>query len=101
MSAIPLVELLAGGRPAETAIADRGGVVISLARLCRDVSANAERIRQTGGRRGLLLTADGYWGAVGLLALMSANVEVLMPPNIQPDIAATLDGLFDLIVTDR
>jgi acyl-coenzyme A synthetase/AMP-(fatty) acid ligase len=102
MSAIPLVELLTRGRPAETAVADRGGgVIISLACLLRDVGANAERIRQTGCRRGLLLTADAYWGAVGLLALMSANVEVLMPPNIQPDIAATLNGLFDLIVTDR
>ena len=101
MSVTPLMELLAGGRPDETPMADCSGVIISLSRLRRDVSANGERIRQTGCRRGLLLTRDAYWGAVGLFALMSADVEILMPPNIQPDIASTLTGLFDLIVTDR
>src|SRR5262245_44541019 len=101
MSVTPLVELLAGGRPDETSVADCSGVMISLSRLCRDVRANGERIRQTGCRRGLLLTGDAYWGAVGLFALMSADVEILMPPNIQPEIATALSGLFDLIVTDR
>src|SRR5262245_65123177 len=101
MSITPLVELLAYGRPDEMPVADCGGVLISLARLCRDVRANGERIRQIGCRRGLLLTEDAYWGAVGLFALMSAEVEVLLPPNIRPDIATTLTGQFDLIVTDR
>jgi hypothetical protein len=101
MSVRPLVELLDGGRPDETPVADCGGVMISHSRLCRDVRANGERIRQTGCRRGLLLTGDAYWGAVGLFALMSAEVQVLMPPNIRPEIATTLTGLFDLIVTDR
>jgi acyl-coenzyme A synthetase/AMP-(fatty) acid ligase len=101
MSITPFVELLAVGRPGETPVADCGGVVISLSRLCRDLNANAERIRRTGCRRALLLTADAYWGAVGLFALMSADVEVLLPPNIRPDIATTLAGLFDLIVTDK
>jgi hypothetical protein len=102
MSVTPLVELLAGGRPEETPVADcGGGVVITLSRLCRDLRANGERIRRTGSRRALLLTGDAYWGAVGLFALMSADVEVLVPPNIRPDIAMTLAGLFDLIVTDK
>ena len=101
MSVTPLAELLAGGRPDGTPVADCGGAMICFSRLCRDVRANGERIRQAGCRRGLLLTGDAYWGAVGLLALMSADAEVLMPPNIRPDIATTLTGLFDLIVTDR
>jgi len=101
MSIVPLVELLAHVRPDETPVADCGGVSLSLSRLCRDVRANSERICQTGCRRGLLLTQDAYWGAVGLFALMSADVEVLMPPNIRPDIASSLTGQFDLILTDR
>jgi 3-hydroxymyristoyl/3-hydroxydecanoyl-(acyl carrier protein) dehydratase len=102
MSVTPLVELLAGGRREETPVAaSGGGVAISLSGLRRDVRANGERIRRTGCRRALLLTGDAYWGAVGLFALMSADVEVLMPPNIRPDIATTLAGLFDLIVTDK
>jgi AMP-binding enzyme/ApeI dehydratase len=101
MSVTPLVELLAGGRADETPVADCGGVMISLSRFRRDVRANGERIRQSGCQRGLLLTGDAYWGAVGLFALMSADVEILMPPSIQADIATTLTGLFDLIVTDR
>jgi acyl-coenzyme A synthetase/AMP-(fatty) acid ligase len=82
-------------------VADCDGATISLSRLRRDVGANADRIRQADCRRALLLTGDAYWGAVGLLALMSANVEVLMPPNVRPDIATALAGRFDLIVTDR
>jgi len=101
MSVTPLVELLAGGQPDATPVADCSGAIISLSRLRRDIRANGERIRQSGCRRGLLLTQDAYWGAVGLFALMSADVEILMPPNIQPDIATRLSGLFDLIVTDR
>jgi len=100
MSVTPLVKLLACGRPDRTPVADCGGVIASRSRLCRDVRANGERIRQTGCRRGLLLTGDAYWGAVGLFALMSADAEVLMPPNGRPDITTTLAGLFDLIVTD-
>jgi acyl-coenzyme A synthetase/AMP-(fatty) acid ligase len=101
MSVSPLAEILGGGSPGETPVADCGGVMIPLSRLRRDVSANGERIRQAGCRRALLLTGDAYWGAVGLFALMSADVEVLMPPNCRPDVAAELTGLFDLIVTDR
>jgi len=97
----PLVELLACGRSDEIPVAACGGVMITHCRLCRDVRANGTRIRQMGCRRGLLLTQDAYWGAVGLFALMSADVEVLLPPNIRPDIATTLTGQFDLIVTDR
>ena len=101
MRVTPLAELLAGGRPEQTPVADCSGAIIPLSRLSRDVRANGERIRRSGCRRGLLLTADAYWGAVGLFALMSADVEILMPPSIQPDIATTLSGLFDLIVTDK
>jgi hypothetical protein len=75
MSITPLTALLAHGcREDDTPVADCDGVTISLSRLRRDVGANADRIRQADCRRALLLTGDAYWGAVGLLALMSANV---------------------------
>lgn len=100
MTVTPLSRLLADGRAGETPLADCDGAILSLSRFRRDVAANAQHIRRRGCRRGLLLTKDAYWGAVGLFALMSADADVVMAPNTRPGIAALLAGLFDLVVTD-
>ncbi|WP_188263073.1 AMP-binding protein [Azospirillum tabaci] len=84
MTAIPLSCLLAVGRPDDAPVA----VGVTFARFRADVAGNAARLK--GCRRGLLVAADGYWGAVGLLALLHAGAEVTIPPNAQPGTLAAL-----------
>lgn len=88
MTAIPLSRLLAVGRPDDAPVADG----VTFARFRADVAGNAARLK--GCRRGLLVAADAYWGAVGLLALLHAGAEVTIPPNAQPGTltALTADG---------
>lgn len=84
MTAIPLSRLLAVGRPDDAPVADG----VTFARFRADVAGNAARLK--GCRRGLLVAPDGYWGAVGLLALLHAGAEVTIPPNTQPGTLAAL-----------
>ncbi|WP_376962902.1 AMP-binding protein [Azospirillum sp. A26] len=84
MTAIPLSRLLAVGRPDDAPVADG----VAFARFRADVAGNAARLK--GCRRGLLVAADSYWGAVGLLALLHAGAEVTIPPNAQPGTLAAL-----------
>ncbi|CAO3449822.1 hypothetical protein [Azospirillum argentinense] len=84
MTVIPLSRLFAVGRPDDAPVADG----VTFARFRADVAGNAARLK--GCRRGLLVAADGYWGAVGLLALLHAGAEVTIPPNAQPGTLAAL-----------
>ena len=72
------------GRPDDAPVADG----VTFARFRADVAGNAARLK--GCRRGLLVAPDGYWGAVGLLALLHAGAEVTIPPNTQPGTLAAL-----------
>jgi acyl-CoA synthetase (AMP-forming)/AMP-acid ligase II len=89
MTIWPLDQLFAQ-RPGETPAAFSEGALRSFGQLRRDAGACAARLRQTGGRRALLVTRDAYWGAVGLLALASAGKEIILPPNA---LAQTLDAI--------
>src|SRR5216684_4289828 len=83
MSLLALSRLLLERPPPTTPVAESGNTVMDFARFHADVAANALRLRQLGCRRGLLVTKDSYWGAVGLFALMHAGAEVIMPQNSQ------------------
>jgi acyl-coenzyme A synthetase/AMP-(fatty) acid ligase/3-hydroxymyristoyl/3-hydroxydecanoyl-(acyl carrier protein) dehydratase len=96
---VPLSRLLVDG-PATTIVAMHAGEAINLAWLLADVAYNAELLRQRRCKRGLLLTNDAYMGAVGLLALISAGAEVIVPPNHGPGSLAALSGSWDLVVCD-
>ncbi|WP_146210756.1 AMP-binding protein [Azospirillum sp. TSO35-2] len=98
LSAHGLSRLLIEGRAGP--LASSGGVVIDHARFRSDVTANALRLRRAGCRRGLLVTADAYWGAVGLFALWLAGAEAVLPHNVQPGTLEDLRGGWDLLVTD-
>jgi acyl-coenzyme A synthetase/AMP-(fatty) acid ligase len=52
-------------------------------------------------RRGMLVTEDSYWFLVGLLALLHADVEIVLPPNAQPGTLEALRDAADVVVTDR
>lgn len=93
-----LARLLVDGRGG--AVASSGGAVIDAAGFRADVAANALRLRRAGCRRGLLVTADAYWGAVGLFALWLAGAEAVLPHNAQPGTLEALRGGWDLLVTD-
>jgi acyl-coenzyme A synthetase/AMP-(fatty) acid ligase len=97
---VPLSRLLVEGRSASTPVAEYGGAEIDLARFRSEVALNASVLQQCGCRRGLLVTEDAYYGAVGLFALMLAGAEVILPPNDRPGTVAMLAGAWDLVVCD-
>src|SRR5258708_7147803 len=90
MSVLALSRLLLEQRLPTTPVAESGNTVMDFARFHADVAANTLRLRQLGCRRGLLVTKDSYWGAVGLFALMNAGAEVIMPQNSQPGTLAAI-----------
>lgn len=101
MSLVPLSALLPAGRAADHRIAERAGESLSFARLREDVATNAARLVARGLRRGLLVSEDGYWFLVGLLALLQAGAEIVLPPNAQPGTLAALRDAADSVVADR
>src|SRR5713101_4110215 len=100
MSLLALSCLLLERRPPTTPVAESGNTVMDFARFHADVAANALRLRQLGCRRGLLVTKDSYWGAVGLFALMHAGAEVVMPQNAQRGTLAAISEAWDVLVRD-
>jgi acyl-coenzyme A synthetase/AMP-(fatty) acid ligase len=100
MSLLALSRLLLERRPPTTPVAESGATVMDFARFHADVAANALRLRQLGCRRGLLVTKDSYWGAVGLFALMHAGAEVIMPQNSQRGTLAAISDAWDFLVCD-
>jgi acyl-coenzyme A synthetase/AMP-(fatty) acid ligase len=101
MSLLSLTRLLLERRSPMTPVAESGATVIDFARFHADVSVNAFRLRQLGCRRGLLVTNDSYWGAVGLFALMHAGAEVVVPQNAQPGTLVAISDAWDCLVCDR
>ncbi len=101
MTTLALSRLFVGERSPATPVAVTGGAVVDIARFRADVAGNAARLAHAGCRRGLLLTQDAYWGAVGLFALLHAGAEAILPPNGQPGTLAALAGAWDWLVCDR
>ncbi len=88
------------GNPEEiVAIAVDGPV--DLAQFRRDVAANAEALAAQGCARGLLVTEDTYWCAVGMLALFQAGAEVVLPQNVTFGACGAIRRHWDLLVYDR
>jgi len=100
MSSLALSRLLLERRPPTTPVAESGNIVMDFARFHADVAANAFRLRQLGCRRGLLVTKDSYWGAVGLFALMHAGAEVIMPQDSRRGTLAAISDAWDFLVCD-
>jgi acyl-coenzyme A synthetase/AMP-(fatty) acid ligase len=92
-------DLLCGEVPrSRVATSDRR--TIELGQFRSDVAANAAALRAANCRRGLLLTQDTYWAAVGLVALLQSGATVVMPPNALPATLAALAGEWDSLVSD-
>ena len=95
-----LTSLLCGAADLSAVVAATGERHVDLGQLRRDVAHNAEALRARGCRRGLLVTRDTYWAAVGMLALCQAGAVVVMPPNALPATVSSLAGEWDCLVTD-
>jgi acyl-CoA synthetase (AMP-forming)/AMP-acid ligase II/3-hydroxymyristoyl/3-hydroxydecanoyl-(acyl carrier protein) dehydratase len=93
-------DLLIARSDISTIVAISDGRAIALDELRRDVGANAAALRARGCRRGLLVTRDVYWAAVGILALFEAGAVVVMPPNALSGTLASLTGEWDQLVSD-
>ncbi|HVJ42888.1 MAG TPA: AMP-binding protein [Dongiaceae bacterium] len=96
----------AAGRAATdiVAFADRangGELDVDVVQFQRDIAWNAARLKSLSCRQALLVCADTYWAAVGLLALFHAGAEVAMPPGARPDSLGPFRRPGDLVVTDR
>jgi acyl-coenzyme A synthetase/AMP-(fatty) acid ligase len=101
VSLVPLSTLLPAGRAADHRVAERAGESLIFSRLRDDVAANAARLAARDVRRGMLVTEDGYWFLVGLLALLQAGAEVVLPPNARPGTLAALHEAADAVIVDR
>ena len=69
-----LSDLLIGGG-SDVVIAYRQSRPILLSQFRRDIAHNATRLRERNCRRGLLMTVDTYWCAVGMLALFQIGAR--------------------------
>lgn len=101
MSVLRLSRLLVDGRSLEARVAENSATMMDFGRFRADVASSAARARQVGCRRGLLVTQDSYWGAVGLFALMHAGAEVVMPQNVRRGTLAAIADAWDLLVCDQ
>jgi acyl-coenzyme A synthetase/AMP-(fatty) acid ligase len=101
MSFLPLSRMMVERRSPSAPVAENGATVLDFARFRADVATNALRVRELGCQRGLLITRDSYWGAVGLFALMHAGAEVVMPQNAQRGTLAAISDAWDLFVCDE
>ena len=91
----------ADDRAAGNMVAFAGSATISVAQFHRDVAWNVTRLRGVACRRGLLVCADTYWAAVGILALCQVGATVALPSSTEPQSIATLINPDDYLIADR
>ena len=99
MSCLPLSALVNGARADAHPVACRAGELITLGRLRAEIARNARALQ--GARRALLVCDDSYAFVVGLLALLHAGVDVVLPPNTQSGTLRLIGPSYDLLVSDR
>ena len=91
---IPLSQLLSTGRPDSYPFAFSDGELRSFGQFRNDVGCNLSRLQAlapaapAGATRVVLFAEDSYLFCVGLLAILHAGFEVVLPENGQP---GTLD----------
>jgi acyl-coenzyme A synthetase/AMP-(fatty) acid ligase len=98
MSFVPLSRLLPDGRADHHAMAVRAERTLTFADFRAEVAACAGRVRAAGCRRGALVSKDGWSFAVGLMGLLQAGAEAVVPPNAQRGTLAALDGAWDMVL---
>ncbi len=92
---------LAGADNPDEIVAVTSGGPVDLAQFRRDIAVNAAALEQLGCRRGLLITVDSYWCAVGMLALFQVGAEVVLPQNVTAGACHAIGAQWDLLIYDR
>ena len=92
---------LVGAENSGEVVAVTSGGPIDLAQFRRDVSANAAALERLECRRGLLITEDSYWCAVGMLALFQIGAEVVLPQNVTAGACHAIGSQWDMLICDR
>ena len=99
MSILPLSQVVNGARADAHPVACRAGELVTLGQLRAEIAHNARALR--GARRALLVCDDSYSFVVGLLALLHAGADVVLPPNTQSGTLRLIGPSYDLLVSDR
>jgi acyl-coenzyme A synthetase/AMP-(fatty) acid ligase len=100
VTGLSVSQLLTGDLPAAHVVARRHGQALTLGRLRAEVARVSQEIQARRARRGLLVCSDSFQFLVGMLGLMAAGAEIVLPPNARPGTLAGLTGLFDVLVSD-
>jgi acyl-coenzyme A synthetase/AMP-(fatty) acid ligase len=101
VSLVSVPHLLAGQRPADHVVATRRREALPLGRLRAEIAWASGALRARRVRRGLLVCTDSFQFVVGMMALLGAGAEVVLPPNSRPGTLASLAGTFDMLVSDE
>lgn len=86
----PLSTLLNLGRPPDSAVYWTACSLVRWGDFARRIRGLTHGLRRSPAQRWLLACTDAGEFAVGLMALMQAGKEILLPPSLLPDV---LDGL--------
>jgi acyl-coenzyme A synthetase/AMP-(fatty) acid ligase len=92
MSLVPLSRVLSGSRPEDAVIAWRGDQAVRFGQfraMACAVAASAIR-----GQRVALICRDSIYFAAGLLGLIQAGAEIVLPANDHPALLAAMSGTF-------
>jgi acyl-coenzyme A synthetase/AMP-(fatty) acid ligase len=100
-TALTIADLLGGPLDPARVVARCGKAAITLAQFRADVAANAAALGEGTCRRGLLITADTYWAAVGVCALFQIGAEVVLPQNVTVGACDAIRAYWDVLVCDR
>ena len=101
MAVRPFSELLSGRRETAPPFLKSRQSIDILADLRRAVIATTKSLRSRKVRRGLLVCEDSGSFVVGLLALLHADAEVLLPSDSREEFIRALDDDFDAVVCDH
>lgn len=100
MSAL-LARLLGADRLDNEIVAIRRGEMLRLGQLRAEIAHNAKRMVERRVHRAMLVCEDSFQFVVGMMALLQAGSEVVLPPNAQPGTLQAFADEADLLVSDH
>ena len=95
-----LAKLSGSARFENEIVAIRGAETLRLGQLRAEIAHNSRRLVERRVKRGMVVCEDSFQFVVGLMALLQAGAEVVLPPNAQPGTLSSFADLTDLLVTD-
>lgn len=95
---LPIHSLLSSGRPAEYAVYHDGYHLVSWSSFAARVAARTGQLQTHPASRWLLASEDPQDFVIGLLAVLHAGKQAVIPPNTQPGTLTDLAEAFDAVV---